>query len=131
MILYFSEYLKDVNLSDVKDRQQVTSYLNTLVNYDDPEKKYVSTYNIYLLRLIGFYRWLYNYKQDQKQETFWVTPEFLKIRKKQTKRLSPYNGTEIWEKEELQSIIKYETSIRNKAIITLLWDLDAYKTNNL
>ena len=52
-------------------------------------------------------------------------PEFIKIKKKQAKRISPYNGNEIWEKEELQSVIKYEITIRNKAIISLLWDLDA------
>ena len=34
-------------------------------------------------------------------------------------------ANEIWEKEELQIIIKYELSRRNKAIIALLWDLNA------
>ena len=53
------------------------------------------------------------------------TPDFLKIPKKKTKRLSPYSETEIWEKDELQFIIKYENSKRNKAILALLWDLNA------
>ena len=45
--------------------------------------------------------------------------------KKYTRRLSPYSETEIWERDELLTIIKYEPSLRNKAILTLMWDLNA------
>jgi integrase/recombinase XerD len=82
-----------------------------------------------------FYRWFYNiyingiddFASEDKQavKEQWTTPEFVRIRQKQSKRSSPYLGSEIWDKEELQSIIKYEISRRNKAIISLLWDLDA------
>jgi integrase/recombinase XerD len=95
------------------------------INNDDPDKKWKSTWNIYMLRLISFYRWLHNFDNREKQEEYWITPSFIKIKKKQVKRISPYNGTEIWNKEELQSVIKYEVTIRNKAIISLMWDLDA------
>lgn len=50
---------------------------------------------------------------------------FLKIKPKPTKRISPYLENEIWERDELFTIIKYENFKRNKAIISLLWDLDA------
>ena len=50
---------------------------------------------------------------------------FCKIKTKKTKRISPYVESEIWERDELISIIKYEPYKRNKAIITLMWDLDA------
>jgi hypothetical protein len=39
--------------------------------------------------------------------------------------LSPYNESEIWDREELLSIVKYEPYKRNKAILTLLWDFNA------
>ena len=56
----------------------------------------------------------------------WETPSFLTLLKpKKTKRLSPYSETEIWDKDEFLSIIKYETYKRNKAALSLLWDLDA------
>lgn len=42
-----------------------------------------------------------------------------------TKRISPYLENELWEKEDLLAIIKYEPYKRNKAILSLLWDLDA------
>jgi D-lyxose ketol-isomerase len=52
------------------------------------------------------------------------TPEFVKIKTKKSKRLSPYLESEIWEKDELLSIIKYEQHKRNKAALTLFWDLN-------
>jgi hypothetical protein len=39
--------------------------------------------------------------------------------------LSPYNESEIWDREELLSIVKYEPYKRNKAILTLLLDFNA------
>ena len=53
------------------------------------------------------------------------TPSFVQIRKKKTKRLSPHSETEIWDRDEILSIVKYEPYRRNKAALTLLWDLDA------
>ena len=56
----------------------------------------------------------------------WETPKFLKaLKPKKTKRLSPYAESEICDKEEFLSIIKYETYKRNKAALTLMWDLNA------
>src|ERR687897_1132078 len=55
----------------------------------------------------------------------WVTPDFVKIKNKKTKRISPYLDNELWEKDDLLIIIKYESYKRNKAILALLWDLDA------
>jgi hypothetical protein len=46
------------------------------------------------------------------------------IKKKRTKRLSPYGEHEIWDIKELQTVIKYEPHKRNKAILSLLWDLN-------
>ena len=55
----------------------------------------------------------------------WETPDFVNIKKKKTKRISPYLENELWEKDDLLTIIKYESYKRNKAILALLWDLDA------
>lgn len=56
---------------------------------------------------------------------YWETPSFLKIRERRSKRLSPYSETDIWERDELLTVVKYETFKRNKAALTLFWDLDA------
>ncbi len=55
----------------------------------------------------------------------WTTPEFIQIKQKPTKRLSSYTENEVWERDELLTILKYEQYKRNKAIISLMWDLDA------
>ena len=48
----------------------------------------------------------------------------MNIRKKKTKRLSPYGEHEIWDIEDLKTVVKYEPHKRNKAILSLLWDLN-------
>src|SRR6185436_18872103 len=48
----------------------------------------------------------------------------IKIRTKRSKRISPYLESEIWEKDELLTILKYEQHKRNRAALTLFWDLN-------
>ena len=80
-----------------------------------------------------FFRWLYNENnkarrnddEHSKSIQDWATPTFIQIKQKKTKRLSPYSQNEIWDREELLTIIKYEPSKRNKAALALFWDLDA------
>jgi len=55
----------------------------------------------------------------------WITPSFVQIKKKITKRVSPYIENELWEQDEILTIIRYEPYKRNKAALTLFWDLDA------
>jgi integrase/recombinase XerD len=77
-------------------------------------------------------RWLWNCKTKGSNgnnlladPAYWETPSFVQIRTKKTKRLSPYSETEIWDRDEILSIVKYEQYKRNKVALTLLWDLDA------
>jgi len=94
----------------------------------DPEKKWINTWNDYARRIKHFLRWLHNtkkYSQEVLQQTEWMTPPFAKIKEKGTKRISPYSETELWERDEILSIIKYEPFKRNKAALTLFWDLNA------
>jgi hypothetical protein len=69
-------------------------------------------------------RWLHN---DPSVIPFseWQTPQFARIKKKRTNRISPYAESELWEREDVLAIVKYEHARRNKAVITLLWDLNA------
>jgi integrase/recombinase XerD len=47
------------------------------------------------------------------------------IKKKKTKRLTLHLETEVWDRDELFTIVKCEPYIRNKTVLTLFWDLDA------
>jgi len=88
----------------------------------DAEGRYITSFNYYLRLLSVFFRWLCN---KDKSDEDWETPAFLKIKAKKPLRESPYGINDIWQLDELLTIIEYEPELRNKAIITLLWDLDA------
>lgn len=55
----------------------------------------------------------------------WTTSDFVKIKQKPSKRITPYLESEIWERDKLLTLLKYEPYTRIKAILTLKWDLDS------
>jgi integrase/recombinase XerD len=68
-------------------------------------------------------RWLYNFRTKGGKENYllsdpayWETPSFVQIRKKKTKRLSPYSETEIWDLDEILSVVKYEPTKETKQL---------------
>ncbi len=131
VIIRYAEHLgPDVTFNQIKDKEQILKFLDNKrkLEIEDPDKKWITTWNDYLWRIKYFYRWLYNAKENginAKSYESWITPSFINIKMKRTKRLSPYLETEIWERDELYTIIKYESFKRNKAALALLWDLDA------
>ena len=140
VIIDFTRFLGPEGFYNICKKEQIISFVNTKIkdSQQDPDKRWITTWNHYLNRIKLFFRWLYNahrqqYVQqsgssciaEQLSEHEWTTPDFVKIKQRSTKRLSPYIETEIWERDELLTIIKYEPYVRNKAIITLMWDLDA------
>jgi integrase/recombinase XerD len=133
-LINFAQYLgAEKTMSSVKTKDDIITFLNTKIkDHDlDPDKRWITTWNDYLWRIKYFFRWLYNYRivKDKGEEptnnSDWITPSFVSISKKKSKRISPYLEGELWEKEDLLRIIKYEHHKRNKAILSLLWDLDA------
>ena len=101
----------------------------------DPDKRWIATWNHFLNRIRLFFSgyiiiinslsiiqiWVY----EERSMEEWYPPDFVKIKKKQTKCINPYVEKEIWEREEILTILKYKVFKRNKAIMTLVWDLDA------
>jgi integrase/recombinase XerD len=129
VVLYFTGFLgMKTSLLDAS-RQNILDFLDSKLKdaSQDPDKRWITTWNDYLSTIKHFFRWLYNQhgKKDPKPPSEWETPAFVQIKKKKTKRLSPYSETEIWDREELLNIVKYQPYPRNKAALTLFWDLDA------
>jgi len=81
----------------------VTAFLNTKEKSKeiDPEEIWKTTCTDYLRRIKLLIRWLHNARgrtQDQmRDESDWITPDFVKIKEKKSKRVSPYSVNEIWE----------------------------------
>ena len=116
----FARYLGPLSFYEVRKRDQIISFLNKKIKTidQDPDKRWITTWNHYLNRIKLFERWLYNChlknSQGFQENEEWITPEFCKIKPKQTKRISPYLESEIWDRQELVTIIKYEPNVRNK-----------------
>ncbi len=145
VIIEYVNYLNETKLYEVDKREHIVPFLNIKIKdgSTDPDKRWITTWNHYLNRLKLFFRWLHSYHKTRNTNSHssydgttyedWFTPNFIKIKQKQTKRLSPYSETEIWERDELLTIIGdelltiigYEPVQRNKAVISLMWDIDA------
>jgi integrase/recombinase XerD len=123
---------------EIQTRDQILSFLDSKIKSAevDPDGRWITTWNHYLSHLKYFFRWFYNIyknKKSSENETSyalssyddWETPAFIQIKKKKTKRPSPYLETELWDRDELLCILKYEPSKRNKAALALFWDLNA------
>lgn len=127
ILIKFCEYIDPLSFYDVKSKNIILDFLDKRRKNkeEDPEQKWITTWNDYLGRIKYLFRWLYNFKDDAENIEDWVTPEFARIKSKKTKRISPYSENEIWDKDELLTVIKYEPYLRNKAILALMWDLNA------
>jgi hypothetical protein len=122
---------------DVDTKELIIRFLDSRLKSkdEDPDQRSLRTWNDYLNRIKFFFRWLHNVKLREQLDTKcemiiptisdWITPSFIEIKSKKLKELTPYSATEIWELDELLTIVKYEPNQRNKAAIMLLWDLDA------
>lgn len=77
-------------------------------------------------RINYFFRWLLNYKHKASNgdeilsNSEWITPALAQIKEKRTKCLSPYLESELWERDEILTIIKYEPYKRNKVALSLM-----------
>jgi integrase/recombinase XerD len=135
MVIAFAKYLgANCIFYDLHSPDQIIPFLNTKIKSEqqDPDRRWITTWNYYLVHIKLFLRWLHNCGSKDNVESLqrmpdlnWETPPAARIKKKRTKRQSPYSESEIWDREEVLTVIKYEPEIRNKAIIALLWDLDA------
>jgi site-specific recombinase XerD len=103
-IVNFAQWLygydASMSFSDVKKKDIILLYLDTKIKSkdDDPDGKWITTWNDYLNRIKAFYRWLHNYRmvEDEKKRRLpvseWQTPDFLQIKHKKSQRPSPYSA---------------------------------------
>jgi integrase/recombinase XerD len=103
-IINFARYLgAEKTIYDVKTKDDIITFLNTKMKdvHLDPDKKWITTWNDYLWRIKYFFRWFHNYKivkekgEEPTVSSDWVTPSFVSISKKKSKRISPYLETEL------------------------------------
>ena len=94
VIIRYAEHLgPNVTFNQIKDKEQILEFLDLKkkMEGEDPDKKWITTWNDYLWRLKYFYRWLYNAKDkgmNAKSYDSLTTPSFIKIKMKRIKRLN-------------------------------------------
>lgn len=130
--IFFAKHLERRSLFKVNEKSDIIDFLDTKKKDTavDPDKKWIRTWNDYFQRIKYFMRWLHNGLPDSVAvsripPSEWHTPEFVQIKPKKSNRISPYSESEIWERNELLTVTKYEPLRRNKAALALCWDLDA------
>jgi integrase/recombinase XerD len=91
-VLNFCEFIgQDKYLLQIKDKEQILRFLDSKKKSIDldSEQKWITTWNDYLWRIKYFFRRSYNLIQKNNNNIDeWITPEFVNIKKKKTKRLS-------------------------------------------
>ena len=107
IMIYLARFLgSNTDFYQIQKRQQIISFLDTRIKdiQNDPDKRWIRTWNDYLQRVKYFFRWLYNQKEketkglDALPTSDWITPGFVQIKEKRTKRISPYLESELWER---------------------------------
>jgi integrase/recombinase XerD len=129
VLIAFAQFLGgSISFYNIEQKEEILEFLDTKKKsiQQDPDQRWITTWNHNLTRIKQFFRWLANSHDYQNSpESEWKTPAFAQIKEKKSIRKSPYSENQIWDREDLLTVVKYEPEIRNKAILTLLWDLDA------
>ena len=92
-IIAYSKFLgPSISLHEIKSKNQIILFLDTKIknNEEDPDKRWITTWNDYLGRIKYFFRWMYNCKDKELDDvpfSDWTTPNFVQIKKKKTKRI--------------------------------------------
>ena len=99
IMIYFGRFLgSTTDFYSIQKKDQILAFLDTRTKDTeiDPDKRWIRTWNDYLQRLKYFFRWLYNKREREIKElevlpqSEWITPSFIQITEKRTKRISPY-----------------------------------------
>jgi integrase len=117
---YISRYTKK-NFKDVT-RDDLVSYLNSVrkSEAEDPNHRWIGTYNTYLIILITFFKWLYYPMMEPKERP---KPElFQNVKHLKRKEKSAYKPTDMWTQEDDLLFLKYCPSKRDRAYHTMSRD---------
>ena len=85
MIEFANYFDSNTTFYDINNKEQIILFLDTKIkdSEKDPEKRWITSWNHYLVRIKLFFRWLYN-KDKEIERDYWETPNFLKIKNQET-----------------------------------------------
>ena len=109
----FSRFTKK-DFKDVK-RDDIVSFLNSLRKgeTEDPNHKWIGTYNLYLITISTLFKWFYNPKIEPKERP---KPDVIQnLKQLKRKEKSTYKPTDMWTQEDDLLFLKYCPSKRDRA----------------
>jgi site-specific recombinase XerD len=121
LLCSFSKYTKDKSFRSIT-REEVISFLNARRKPEssDPLHKWIGTYNLYLMYLTRFFRWLYfPSKEQSKRPKPKVVNNIPALRRKEK---SIYKPSDLWTEEDDLVFLKYCPSKRDKCFHAMSWD---------
>ena len=121
LLCSFSKYTKDKSFRSIT-REEVISFLNARRKPEssDPLHKWIGTYNLYLMYLTRFFRWLYfPSKEQSKRPKPKVVNNIPALRRKEK---SIYKPSDLWTEKDDLIFLKYCPSKRDKCFHSMSWD---------
>jgi hypothetical protein len=106
-------------------REDIIIYLNSLRKDEikDPLNKWIGTYNLYLVCIAKFFKWLYNPKLEHRKRP---KPEVVdNIPQLRRKEISTYKPSDLWTLEEDLLFLKWCPSKRDRCYHAISRDLSA------
>ena len=110
-LVYFSRFHSNKKFKEMT-KEDVILYLNSLRKNDaaDPLHGWVSTYNLYLIVLTRFFKWLHYPDLSPKER---IKPRCVDIARLKRKEQSVYKPSDMWTHDDLL-FLKYCPSIRDR-----------------
>lgn len=104
-------------------RDDIIAYLNSLRKSEDPMHRWIGTYNLQLICITRFFKWLFNPVLDQRQRP---KPKVVQnIPQLKRKEVSIYKPTDLWTLEDDLLFLKYCPSTRDRCYFAISRDLSA------
>jgi integrase/recombinase XerD len=119
-LVYLSRFHSDKKLKEMT-KEDIIHYLNSLRRNDatDPLHSWVSTYNLYLVVLTRFFKWLYYPDLSPKER---IKPPCVDIPTLKRKEQSIYKPSDMWTQEDDILFLRYCPSKRDKCYHTISRD---------
>jgi integrase/predicted nucleic acid-binding Zn ribbon protein len=124
-LLWLTRFLK-LKPFEQMTKQDILSYLDSLrkPQEDDPQQKWIGSYNNRLRVYIKFFKWLYN--KDESDHRKRISPPCIQgVRQLPRQDKSPYKPTDLWDNREHATFLKYCPDPRDRCYHAMAIDMSA------
>jgi integrase len=125
VLIWLSSFLQQIPFHQMT-KQDILSYLDSLRRplSEDPNQKWIGSYNSRQMILNKFFRWLCN--PDEPDPKRRVTPSCMRgVKKLPRQEKSPYKPSDLWDSREHSIFLRYCPSKRDRCYHAMVNDMSA------